>query len=295
LQKLFRQRGIQPKSKLGQNFLIDLNLIELLVRTADLGPSDLAFEIGSGTGSLTARLIEHAGAVLSVEVDSAFHAMVSEMLGEHANVVLLHADVLRNKNHLNPRVVETLATLKSQAGTPVLKLVSNLPYAVATPVISNLLLSDLPFERMVVTVQLEIADRLLARPGSKDYGALAVLVQSLAGVELVRRLGRGVFFPRPKVDSAIVLIRPDADCRAAVVRQAGSVMNLRNFLRDLYSHRRKNLRGALAALPSCPRDKEEVDRRLADLALDGTARAETLEVHQHLQLCAVFGTGESGE
>jgi 16S rRNA (adenine1518-N6/adenine1519-N6)-dimethyltransferase len=292
LQQLFRERGIQPKSKLGQNFLIDLNLIDLLVRTAELAPEDLAVEIGSGTGSLTARLIAHAGGVLSVEIDSSFHSLVSEMLGGRDNVELLYADALKNKNHLNPRVLEALAALQARTGTRFLKLVANLPYAVATPVISNFLLSDLAFERMVVTVQLEIAERLLARPGTKAYGALAVLVQSIADVDLVRRLGRGVFFPRPKVDSAIVLIRPNAERRAAVTARLGSVQNLRNFLRDLYTHRRKNLRGALAGLPSGRRDKEEVDRKLAELGIDGVARSETLDVEQHLRLCTAFSKAE---
>jgi 16S rRNA (adenine1518-N6/adenine1519-N6)-dimethyltransferase len=288
LQQLFRERGIQPKNKLGQNFLIDLNLVDLLVRTAELAPEDLALEIGSGTGSLTARLIEHAGAVLSIEIDSSFHSLVAEMLGERDNVMLLYADALKNKNHLNPRVLDALSTLQARTGTRFLKLVANLPYSVATPVIGNFLLSDLPFERMVVTVQLEIAERFLARPGTKAYGALAVLVQSLADIELVRQLGRGVFFPRPKVDSAIVLIRPNAERRAAVTARLGSVQNLRNFLRDLYTHRRKNLRGALAGLPSGRRDKEEVDRKLTELGIDGAARSETLDVEQHLRLCAAF-------
>jgi 16S rRNA (adenine1518-N6/adenine1519-N6)-dimethyltransferase len=289
LQQLFRDRGIEPKSKLGQNFLIDLNLLDLIIRTAELNASDLAIEIGSGTGSLTGRLIEHVGAVLSVEVDPSFHSMVSELMGDRPNVVLLHADVLQNKNRLNPEVLEALTDLRARSGAKTLKLIANLPYVVATPVISNFLLSEYPFERMVVTVQWEIAERLTARPGTKDYSALTVLVQSIADVELVRRLGRGVFFPRPKVDSAIVLIRPNPERRAAVVTRLGDLQRFRHFLRDLYSHRRKNLRGALAALPSGGWKKDEVDRKLAELHFDGAARAETLDVEQHLKLCASFG------
>jgi 16S rRNA (adenine1518-N6/adenine1519-N6)-dimethyltransferase len=290
LQQLFRDRGIQPKNKLGQNFLIDLNLVDLIVRSAELSPDDLALEIGSGTGGLTARLIDQAGAVLSVEIDSSFHSMVCEMLGERPNVMLLYADALKNKNHLNPRVLDALTSLQERSGTRQVKLVANLPYSVATPVIGNFLLTDLPLERMVVTVQAEIAERLLAQPATKDYGALAVLVQSIADVELVRRLGRGVFFPRPKVDSAIVLIRPNPQRRADVTSRLGHVLNLRNFLRDLYTHRRKNLRGALAGLPSVRREKDEVDRKLDALGIDGVLRSETLDVEQHLRLCEAFAT-----
>jgi 16S rRNA (adenine1518-N6/adenine1519-N6)-dimethyltransferase len=156
---------------------------------------------------------------------------------------------------------------------------------VATPVIANLLLTEMQFERMVVTVQWEIAERLLARPGTKDYGALTVLVQSLAEVSLVRRLPPAAFWPRPQVDSAIVCIRPDVGRRAHV----GDVVRFRAFLRDLYVHRRKNLRGALAGWPGGRRDKKEVDAKLAELGLDGTVRAEELDIEQHLRLCAVFG------
>jgi 16S rRNA (adenine1518-N6/adenine1519-N6)-dimethyltransferase len=289
LQKLFRERGIMPKNKLGQCFLIDLNLIDLIERSAELTTDDLALEIGSGTGSLTARLVNAAGAVVSVEVDPAFHALVNELVGSSERVVLLHCDALKNKNQINPSVLEALTLVSDRTGCRRLKLVSNLPYAVATPVIANFLVSDLSFERMVVTVQWEIAERLLARPGTKDYGALTVLVQSLADVELLRRLGRSVFFPKPKVDSAILRIIPSAGKRSAVIKRIGDIQRLRHFLRDLYTLRRKNLRGALSSLPMGAHAKNEVDRKLAELGIDGTLRAETLDVEQHLRLCEMFG------
>ncbi len=285
LRNLFEERGIKPKNKLGQNFLIDLNLLDVLLRAAELGPDDLALEIGSGTGSLTARLAEQAGAVVSVEVDPAFASLTAEAVHGHDNVVLLHADVLKNKNEINPEVLQAVEALARQRGTTRRKLVANLPYAVAVPVVSNLLISDAPLERMVVTVQWEIAERLTAGVGTKAYGALAVLVQSLAEVELLRRLPPAVFWPRPLVFSAIVRIRPDAARRQHV----GDVLRFRHFLRDLYVHRRKNLRGALAALPGGAFSKQEVDARLAELGIDGTTRAEALDLEQHLRLSNAFG------
>src|SRR5262249_33978012 len=158
-----------------------------------------------------------------------------------------------------------------------LKLVANLPYAVATPVISNFLLSELPFERMAVTVQWEIAARLSAVPGVKDYGALAVLVQSLADVEVIRRLAPAVFWPRPQVVAVCGVVRPNAAKRTHVTEAVGAVQRFRIFLRDLYVHRRKNLRGALTGWPSGRRGKDEVDRKLTQLGIDGTLRAETLD------------------
>jgi len=175
--------------------------------------------------------------------------------------------------------------LRSRPGIARLKLVANLPYAVATPVISNFLLSEVVFERMVVTVQWEIAERLMAMPGTKDYGALAVLVQSVADVAILRRLPPAVFFPRPQVASAIVKVTPSAAKRAEV----GDVPRFRNFLRDLYTHRRKNLRAALVSLPEKKFDKEQVDRKLAELNLEPTVRAEALDLATHRRLSETFG------
>ena len=285
LRNLFEERGLRPKNKLGQNFLVDLNLLALLLRAAELTRDDVVLEVGSGTGGLTVRLLERAGGVVSVEVDSAFAALTDEAVSERRDrVVLFHADALKNKNELNPDVIRAIADLKRRTGAPHFKVVANLPYAVAVPVISNVLLSDLDAERLAVTVQWEIAERLTAEVCTKPYGALAVLTQSLADVTVVRRLPPAVFWPRPQVDSAIVLIRPDAAKRARV----GDVHGFRHFLRDLYVHRRKNLRGALAAMPGGRFGKEEVDAKLAELGIEGTTRAEALDPEQHLRLCRAF-------
>ncbi|MHB1424612.1 MAG: 16S rRNA (adenine(1518)-N(6)/adenine(1519)-N(6))-dimethyltransferase RsmA [Gemmataceae bacterium] len=285
LRNLFAERGIKPKSKLGQNFLIDLNLLDLLLRSAELTRADLVLEVGSGTGSLTARLVEVAGAVVSIELDPAFAALTDEEVRQRDRIALLSADILKNKNEINPDVLRAIEKLGQRCGTQRVKLVSNLPYAVAVPVLTNLLISGLTLDLMVATVQWEIAERLLAAPGTKDYGALAVLVQSLADVELVRRLPPKVFWPRPLVDSAIVRILPDPAKR----RHVGDPACFRVFLRDLYVHRRKNLRGALASMPHHARSKSEVDASLVELGLDGSLRAEVLNVNEHLRLCQRFG------
>jgi len=282
---MFAERGIRPKNKLGQNFLIDLNLLDLIVRTAELSKDDLVLEVGSGTGGLTVRLAEQAGAVVSVELDPAFARMTDEAVPPQPHVRLYQADILRNKNELNPEVLAGLTILTQEMGTRWTKLVSNLPFAVATPVISNLLLTNIVIERMVVTVQWEIAERLMARPGTGDYGALSVLVQNLANVSLVRRLPPTVFWPRPQVDSAIVIIRPDPAKRLRV----GDVGRFRIFLRDLYAHRRKNLRGALASMAHTDLTKTDIDQKLLELSLPGTTRAEDLDLEQHRRLCEVFG------
>lgn len=285
---LLTSRGLRPKEKLGQNFLIDLNLLDLVVRAAEIDRGDLVLEIGTGTGSLTTRLAEHAGAVLSVELDLAIHELARELVGPLPNTRLMWGDALRTKNELNPEVLAALAEMQQAFHCERTKLVANLPYGVATPVISNLLLSEVWIVRMVVTVQWEIAERLMARPGTADYGALAVMVQSLADVELVRKLAPAVFWPRPKVESAIVQITPNPAKRGHVIEMVGSAMAFRVFLRDLYTHRRKNLRGALIGWPSGRHEKADVDRILAELELPGTTRAEDLDIESHLRLCRAF-------
>ncbi len=294
LRTLLEERGIRPKNKLGQNFLIDLNLIDLLVRTAELTRDDIVLEVGSGTGSLTVRLAKEAGAVVSVEIDQAFAAMARDevrQLPSQGRLMLIQGDILKGKNTLNPDVLECLDDLRRRTATMYIKLIANLPYAVATPVISNLLLSSVPIERMVVMVQLEIAERMIALPDTRQYGALAILVQSLADVQIVRRIPPTAFWPRPAVDSAIIMILPNAEKRARV----GDVRRFRHFLRDLYAHRRKNLRGGLLSIDSDLWSKQQVDEKLAELELDGRARAETLDLDQHLKLSAAFGKATTDE
>ena len=284
LRELFQSHRLHPKNKLGQNFLIDLNLIDFLVRAAELDRADLAVEIGSGTGSLTAKLADLAGSVLSVEIDPAFHELARETVYGHDNVRLVLADVLKNKNLLNPEVLTALDEMKQTYRPQRMKLVANLPYAVATPVISNFLIAGVEFERMIVTVQWEIAEKLIAKPGTKDYGALAVLVQALADTEILRKLAPTVFWPKPKVDSGIVKIVPNAQKRAKVP----DVQRLRDFLRGLYSHRRKNLRGGIISMTGHQHQKAVVDAKLKELGYDGTERAETLSIEQHVTLCEAF-------
>lgn len=285
LRRLFDSFGLEAKSKLGQNFLIDLNLLDLIVRTAELDQTDAVLEVGTGTGSLTAKLAEHAGVVCTVEIDKMLQPVAKQVVGERPNVRFVFGDALAKKNELNPDMLAAWGEATAAHHCTRRKLVANLPYVIATPLISNLLIAGTPIERMVVMVQWEIAERLRASVGTKDYNALSILVQSVADVEVVRKVLPSNFYPRPKVDSAIVKIVPNAEKRAKV----GDVPRFRAFLRDLYVHRRKNLRQALSGWPSGRKDKEEVDAKLAALGIDGTVRSEALDLDQHLQLCAAFG------
>ncbi len=284
LQNLLARNRLFPKNKLGQNFLIDLNLMDLVIQNADLSRADLVLEVGTGTASLTNRLAALAGSVLSVEVDHAFYELARDVVGSMRHVHLVWSDILKNKNTLHPTVLAKLQEVREMMKPERIKLVANLPYAIATPLISNLLIGEIPVERMVVMVQWEIAEKLTAKPSTSTYSALGVFVQNLADVEILRRLAPSVFWPKPKVDSAIVRIRPNAEKRKKVPNPQG----LRIFLRDLYSHRRKNLRGALVAMAGRDYEKAFVDSKLAELGFDGGARAEDLDLDQHLRLRDAF-------
>ena len=275
---------LDPKSKLGQNFLIDLNLVDLIVRASEITTEDAVLEVGTGTGTLTARLAEVAGHVVTIEIDKTFHPVAKQIVGHRPNVTYLLGDCLERKSVLNPDMMHAWREAGKRPGCKRRKLVANLPYVIATPLISNLLVDDPDIERMVVMVQWEIAERLCAKESTKDYNALSVLVQSIADVEIVRKVLPSNFYPRPKVDSAIVMIRPNAEKRAAV----GDVVKFRSFLRNLYIHRRKNLRQALSGWPTGRREKTDVDAILAQLEIDGTKRAEALDLKEHLRLSTAF-------
>ena len=270
----FQEAGIQPQTRHGQNFLIDLNLLDLLVRTASVGPQDVVLEIGTGLGSLTTRLAAQAAAVITVEIDPQLFQLASEELAGLANVTMLQQDALRNKNTLHPDVLAAVrGQIAAHPGSQ-FKLVANLPYNVATPVLSNLLTADPLPVSMTATIQKELAERIVARPGTKDYSALSIWVQALCATEIVRELNLQVFWPRPTVHSAIIHILPVPFKRAAI----DDVEFFHQFIRSLFFHRRKFLRGVLISTFSEQLDKATIDEVLAPFQLRADARAEQLPV-----------------
>jgi 16S rRNA (adenine1518-N6/adenine1519-N6)-dimethyltransferase len=269
-----KEAGVRPQGQHGQNFLIDLNLLDLLVRTADLGPNDVVLEVGTGLGSLTARMAPLAAAVVTVELDPRLFSLAAEELAGLANVTMLQQDALKNKNTIHPSVLEAVhQKLEAHPGSQ-LKLVANLPYNVATPILSNLLMvSPVPVS-MTATIQKELADRMVARPGTKDYSALSIWMQSLCAMEIVREMPPQVFWPRPRVHSAIIQIVPNPGKRADV----GDLIFFHEFIRSLFFHRRKFLRGVLVSSLRDRLDKAAIDEILAPFHLPADARAEQLDV-----------------
>jgi 16S rRNA (adenine1518-N6/adenine1519-N6)-dimethyltransferase len=280
LTRRFRDAGIHPDTRHGQNFLVDLNLVRLLADAAHLEAKDVVLEIGTGTGSLTALLAARAGAVLTVEISQELHQLASEELVDHDNVTLLRMDALKNKNRFNQSLLDTIARQVSSIPQGRLKLVANLPFNIAPPVISNLLLADIVPYSMTATIQKELGDRITARPGTKDYGALSVWIQSQCDAKVLRVLPPSVFWPRPKVHSAMIQLVLDPARR-------GRIPDLRffnTFLRTVFTHRRKFLRSGLTSAYKKQLGKPAIDQVLKDLGFGPQVRAEQLSVSELMAL-----------
>ena len=285
LNRRFRQVGLEPNKRHGQNFLIDLNLVRMIATTGEISKQDAILEIGTGTGSLTGMMAEQAGFVVTVEIDEHLHQLAKEELEPFDNILMLRQDALRNKNNLSPTVLEPLSELVAAGEGRQFKLVANLPYNVATPIISNLLMLPTPPALIAVTIQKELGDRMMAKPSTKDYSALSIWVQALCDVEMVRILPPGVFWPAPKVDSAIMRIEPRPEKRAAIK----DLNFFHQFTRALFFHRRKFLRSVLISAFKDRLSKPQVDEVLATLEYySPTSRAEELSVEQIREMSDLF-------
>ncbi len=278
--ELFKQHGFNPRGDLGQNFLIDLNIIEFVVREAELTKQDVVLEVGSGTGGMTTFMAVEAGHVVSVEYDTNMFELASEQTADYDNVTLLNVDALQTKNRIQPVVIDEVQKRLKEIPGSGLKLVANLPYNIATPLISNLVATELPWERIVATIQLELAERMIATPGRGKYSALSVWLQAQAKVKLIKRMSPKVFWPRPAVDSAIVKITPQPEKRERISDRDF----FHDFVRRVFHQRRKLLRGVVCGMYRKQLSKPAVDALLAEEGLTTESRAEEMEVDQLVSL-----------
>lgn len=280
LMRLFAKHGFHPRHDLGQNFLIDLNIIEFIVGSAELTRDDVVLEIGAGTGGMSTFMASQAGEVVSIELDPNMILLARETTATFENITLLHQDALRNKNNMAENILQTLREKKSAVAGRRLKLVANLPYNVATPVVSNLIGTDLAFARMVITIQLELGEKMQARPGDGNYSALSVWLQSQANVTLLKKLPPSVFWPQPKVNSAVVLIEPDERKRATI----DDPRFFNDFVRRLFHQRRKFMRSVLVGMYRQDLTKPQIDEVLSSFGIAAETRAEALTPEQLVPL-----------
>lgn len=280
ISKSLERAGLHPKTKYGQNFLVDLNLLDILIKGSDIQKTDVILEVGTGMGSLSKLMAPLAGAVVTVEIDRDLQALAAKELRGADNVTMLTCDALRNKNHMREDVLVAVREKLASIPDSRFKLVANLPYNVATPIISNLL-TVTPFpDRMVVTIQKELAQRIVAEPSCKDYSALSIWMQSLCDCEILRILPPSVFWPSPKVDSAIIRVTPNPVKRSRIV----DLEYYHSRLRALFFHRRKFLRSQLLTATQDDLSKPQIDEILDKLGLAPNLRAEQLTVEQIIEL-----------
>lgn len=265
---LLESRGLSPKRSLGQNFLVDQNLLRKLIESAAPQPGDLILEVGPGTGVLTEELLTRGCRVVACELDNDLAAMLHERAAAHEfphadRLTVIHADCLESKDQLSeplrtalaisrpntecptPNAEHHIATSSTTStapnASPAFRLVANLPYGCATPLIITLLLRHPSCDTLAVTIQNEVADRLLAAPRTPERGMLSVIAQTFAEVERIATLPRECFWPRPEVTSAMVLLRR----RPSLPFDPRRTPEFADFCKRLFAQRRKQLGGVL--------------------------------------------------
>jgi len=275
LRETLARYGLAPRKSLGQNFLIDANLRDKIVGAAALGPGDLALEVGPGPGALTSRLAAAGAAVLAVEADPGLARVLSDSLPrQDGQVAVVVGDILRLD------LIHEVAT-RGWSGRPCVA-VGNLPYYITTPVIFRFLETGLPWRRMVFLVQREVAARIVAAPGSKDYGLLSVMTQLRAEAEIITVMPPTAFWPPPKVHSALVRLTPPG--RYALAGHEETI--LRGLARAAFGQRRKTLANA------CRVWTQQLDlvggfaAACAQAGIDPARRGESLSVGEFAGLAA---------
>lgn len=264
LKLLLAGRGIVPSRAMGQNFLVDGNILRLIVDAAALNAADGAIEIGPGAGVLTEALVEQAGRVTAIEKDARLYAFLRERFADARSLALVHDDALD----------VDLAALVAAGYT---KMVSNLPYSVGTRILMRLFEREPRPDLMVVTLQLEVGRRLTAPPGSRDYGLVSVHAQRLYDVEIVRRISGTCFYPPPEVDSAVIRL-----VRRPVPRATpSSLPHFRALVKGAFTRRRKQIQRVLQEMEESPRGMARATPEwFRVLGIDPAARPETLSAEQ---------------
>jgi 16S rRNA (adenine1518-N6/adenine1519-N6)-dimethyltransferase len=268
-QEILKKYGFSFKKSLGQNFLIDPNVLHNIVSHADLTKESAAIEIGPGIGALTEHLARTAGHVVAFEIDQRLLPVLEDTLSPYDNVDIIHSDVL--KANVSDMMKEKLA------GYQDVMVVANLPYYVTTPILIKLLMEKLPIRGMIVMMQKEVADRITAKPSTKAYGSLSIAIQYYMKAEIAMTVPKSVFIPQPNVDSAVIKLTRYDTPPVSVLDE--------DFLffvsRSSFAQRRKTIINNLQSqLPHGKEKKELILAALAEAKIDPTRRGETLSIQE---------------
>jgi 16S rRNA (adenine1518-N6/adenine1519-N6)-dimethyltransferase len=272
--ELIKKYGIRLTKSLGQNFLTDRNVVSRIVDTAELTKDDLVIEIGPGVGSMTGELATRAGKVIAVEIDRHLIPALKDHLQSFSNLEIINKDIMK----VNVKDI----TVNNQGMRQ--KVVANLPYYITTPIIMKLLEEDNDIELMVFMVQKEVAQRMVAKPGGKDYGALSVAVQYYAQPEKVFDVPPHCFVPQPEVDSTIIKLKKN-ETPPVYLKDKDMFFKV---VKASFGQRRKTLLNALSNSGALNKNKEEIREILSSVNINENARGETLSIEQFANLSNQF-------
>jgi len=279
IQQLLTSAGVRPNKRLGQNFLIDLNLMSKLVNSADISGSDIVLEVGCGTGSLTQALAGRAGTVIAVEIDKSLSKIAQRQLADNKNVKIINTDILESKNTISAAVVDAVERgHKKYTGR--FLLVANLPYNAACPIMLNLVTGRTTADGMYVTVQKEVAERMTAQPCSSDYGILSIFLGATGDVKIEKRLKPTVFWPKPKVDSAMVsFVR-----RKEKAERIHNMELFREVTNLFMGHRRKMLKACTKFAVGRFAEIDDWPRIFENCSIEPTSRPEQISPQDYIAI-----------
>lgn len=263
------------QKKFGQNFLIDSNVLESIIRGAEITKDDFVLEIGPGIGTMTQYLCEAARQVVAVEIDKMLIPILEDTLSEYDNVEVINQDVLKVD-------IKSLAEEKNN-GKPI-KVVANLPYYITTPIIMGLFESGVPIDSITIMVQKEVADRMQTGPGSKDYGALSLAVQYYAAAKVILNVSATCFMPRPNIDSAVIKLTRHKE---PTVNVADEKLMFK-IIRASFNQRRKTLVNGLKNSPELSFSKEQIVKAIEKIGKPETIRGEALTLEEFAELANAF-------
>lgn len=273
---IIQRYGFSFKKSLGQNFLIDQNILDKIVDAAGLDQAAGALEIGPGIGALTERLAMTAGAVTAVEIDRRLIPILKDVLSPYPHVKI------RNEDVLQVNLQELFA--EDFAGRDRVSVVANLPYYVTTPILMKLLEEKLPLEHIVVMIQKEVAERMAASPGGKEYGSLSIAVQYYSEPELVCIVPRTVFIPQPNVESAVIRLK----VRERPPVEVADEKHFFDVVQAAFTQRRKTIANNLKARFFPGEGRERLEALLAEAGIEPSRRGETLSIEEYARLSAVL-------
>lgn len=269
--EVIRRYGFAFQKKFGQNFLIDGHVLDKIIAQAGIEKQDFVLEIGPGIGTMTQYLAEAAGKVTAVEIDRALIPILEETLSAYDNVTVICQDILK---------VDIRKLAEEENGGKPIKVVANLPYYITTPIIMGLFESGVPLESVTVMVQKEVAQRMQAGPGSKDYGALSLAVQYYAKPYIVANVPPNCFMPRPAVGSAVIRLTRHEKPPVAVKDEK----LMFRIIRASFNQRRKTLLNGLNNSPEISVPKEQIARAIEELQVPANVRGEALTLEQFAKL-----------